>query len=224
MPSPIATCPLCRLTRTLSNAACLPALLAAVLAALGTMLAGLAPEPDPIPRRWQLTLETGPLRVATVDVPGLGARSYYFLTYKVTNTTDQDLLFTPAFELVTDDGDIHRSGRDVPAQVTKDIIGRLDNPFIQDPISIVGVLLQGEANAKEGVVIWPVRAQRISDLTIFASGFSGETRPVEAPGPDGKPAKVLLRKTLMLQYQPPGEVRDMGANPITLASKQWIMR
>lgn len=190
----------------------------------GAAMVAMAPEPDPIPRRWQLSVEVGPLRVASMEVPGEGTRAFYFLTYKVTNATDQDLLFTPMFEMGTDEGELIRSGRGVPAEVTRDILARLNNPFIQDQISIVGVLPQGEANAKEGVVIWPVSDTRVGEVVIYASGFSGETRPVEFTGADGEPRKVLLRKTLMLRYPTHGELRDMGSRPIEVGERRWIMR
>jgi hypothetical protein len=184
----------------------------------------LAPEPDPIPRRWQLSVEVGPMRVASVDIPNVGPRSFYYMPYKVTNTTDQDLLFTPAFELVGDDSRILRAGSGVPSVVTRDVLDRLDNPFMQDPVSVVGVLLQGEANAKESVAIWPVELARQSQLSVYAAGFSGETRAVEVPDGKGGVTKVLLRKTLMLRFQGPGEVRDMGSTPLEVTEKQWIMR
>ncbi len=194
------------------------------VAALGVSLVALAPEPDPIPRRWQLAVEVGPLRTASYDVKDVGTRSYYFLTYKVTNTTDQDLLFTPSFELGTDEGELARSGRDVPSAVTADIVSRLQNQFLQDQTNIVGILPQGEANAKEGVVIWPITDHHVNEVTVYAAGFSGEVRAVEFTDAKGKPAKAILRKTLMLRYQTPGEIRDMGSRPLELSEKQWIMR
>ncbi|CAG0970151.1 hypothetical protein PHYC_01200 [Phycisphaerales bacterium] len=196
----------------------------AIVVTLGASLAAMAPEPDPIPRRWQLAVETGPLRVASIQIPGEITRAYYFLTYKVTNTTDQDLLFTPSFELGTDEGEVLRSGRGVPTQVTRDILERLNSPFIQDQTSIVGVLPQGEANAKEGVVIWPINDLHVNEVTIYGAGFSGETRAVEYKNAKGENEKALLRKTLMLRYQTPGEIRDMAGRSIELADKQWIMR
>ena len=114
---------------------------------LGATL-GLAPEPDPIPRRWELMIEPGPMRIATVDIPDVGPRTYFYLTYKVTNTSDHDLLFAPAFELATDHGDVLRSGRDVPAAVTKNLKDSLGNKSLEDQISIVGNLLQGEGECQ----------------------------------------------------------------------------
>lgn len=197
-------------------------LCAAVLGVV-TMVA-LAPEPDPVPRRWQLSIEPGPLRLASVEIPNEGTRAYYFMTYKVTNTTDQDLLFAPAFELANDDGEVLRSGREVPAEVTKDVLGRLESPFIQDQITIVGTLLQGEANAKEGVVIWPVTNTHPREITVYAAGFSGETRGYETKNADGTVNRILLRKTLMMSFTSPGELKAHGTEPIGMSDKRWVMR
>jgi hypothetical protein len=197
-----------------------------VVGAVGlSALVGLAPEPDPIPLRWQLSVEPGPLRVMTVDVPSTGPRSYYFFTYKVTNTSNTDLLFAPSFDLGGDTGELRRSGRDVPPEVSRRILADLESKEIQDQIGVVGLLLQGEENAREGVVIWPATATHASGLTIYAAGFSGETRQVQIKDPkSGSNKNVMLRKTLMLRYQGPGEIRNMAGREVELVEERWIMR
>jgi hypothetical protein len=192
---------------------------------LAGMTLGLAPEPDPIPRRWQLTIEPGPLRIATVDVPNVGPRSYFYLTYKVTNASGGDLLFAPSFELATNTGDVVHSGRDVPASVTKALMDSLGNPYLEDQISIVGTLLQGEGNAKEGIVVWPAGSLRLTQLEVYAAGFSGETKAVEIQDPQtGKTVKATVRKTLQIRYQPPGVIRDQGSKPFEVIEQRWVMR
>lgn len=187
-----------------------------------------APEPDPVPRKWQLTLETGPMRVMSVDVDGSGpepARLYYYLTYKVINNTGQDILFTPSFDMTTDEGDLQRSGRGVPGAATEQIVAALENKLLEDQISIVGMLLQGEENAKEGLAVWPVGTAHVRDVKVFARGFSGETRTIDVYDPKTKGTKrETFRKTLMLQYQPLGEARDMGAQELPRLDERWIMR
>ncbi len=85
---------------------------AAALALVGsTPMFGLAPEPDPVPRRWELQIETGDLHMVTMDVPGLGARKYVYMTFHATNNSGQDLLFAPSFELSDGDWRVYRSGR-----------------------------------------------------------------------------------------------------------------
>jgi hypothetical protein len=192
---------------------------------LGTSM-GMGPEPDPIPRKWELTVDPGELRYAAVDAgDGEGAKGYFYLTYKVTNTSGKDMLFTPSFDLCNDKGEVLRSGRDVPGAVTKTLLEKLDNPLIEDQISIVGMLLQGESNAKEGLVVWPASTLHISQLDIYGSGFSGETKTVEMQDArTGKPTKLTLRKTLKLSYQPMGDIRDQGSKPFEMTEKRWVMR
>lgn len=69
-------------------------------AVLGLSLTGMAPEPDPVPRRWQLDVEVGPLRMAVVESEG-PTQAYFYMTYKVTNASGGDLLLAPALELAT---------------------------------------------------------------------------------------------------------------------------
>lgn len=166
--------------------ACVPACIAGTLAVVSlavpaTILVAAAPaqgapEPLPVPRRWQLDVEVGPLRMVKID-----GREYLYLTYKVVNNSGEDLLFAPSFELATDEGHVMRSGRGVPVSVTRQVMEMLENPFLEDQIAILGMLLQGEENAKEGVVIWPANGLDVDEISIYAAGFSGETATLELP-------------------------------------------
>ena len=183
------------------------------------------PEPDPVPRRWQLDFAPGALRMTTMNVEGVGQRAYFYMTYKVSNSTGGDLLLAPALELATEEGEVIRSGRDVPAVVTRRILDELSNPFLQDQNSIVGMILQGEANAREGLAIWPVNDLDVDEITVYASGFSGETAPVEFKNPaSGEVSKVLLRKSLMMRFTSPGQLQVGSSEPIEMTEKRWIMR
>lgn len=206
--------------RWVQTLVCVAAGLAALLAGMG-----LAPEPDPIPRRWQLELTPGPLRVMTVELDGQ-SRQFLYFTYKVVNTTGQDQLFAPSIEMSTDTSLARRSGRDVPAEATRAIMDRLENPLLKDQISIVGPLLQGEANAEDGIAVWPMPSEHISNLTLYVAGLSGETRAVDFTNPQtGEKDRVLLRKTMVLRYDMPGEIVDQGSEPFPPAeSPRWVMR
>jgi len=182
------------------------------------------PEPDPVPRRWQLDFVPGPLRIAQVEVAGQ-PQLYFYMTYKVTNGSAEDLLFAPSFELANDQGGLIRSGREVPAAVTQKLLDLLGNPLLQDQIGILGVLLQGDANAKEGLIVWPAQSLAADEISIYAAGFSGENRPIEVQDPVTKEAKkVLLRKTMMMRYKMPGNLKGQGSNPLEQTDKRWIMR
>ncbi len=191
----------------------------------GGVMSGMAPEPDPVPRRWQLDFAPGALRMTTMNVEGVGQRAYFYMTYKVANSTGGDLLLAPALELATEEGEVIRSGRDVPAAVTRRILDDLANPFLQDQNSIVGMILQGEANAREGLAIWPVNDLDVDEITVYAAGFSGETAPVEFKNPStGEVTKVLLRKSLMMRFTSPGELQVGSNEPVEMTEKRWIMR
>lgn len=202
-------------------------------ACLGLMLlvlpAGLigawAPEPDPVPTRWELNFEPGPLRVIRLDRGSAGPRHYFYMTYRVTNYSGNDLIFAPSFDLVTEAGAIRRSGRDVPPEVTADILAMLRNPFLEDQLSILGNILQGIENAKDGLVIWPVDDLETDSVSVFVAGLSGENKPyVATDAQTGRNKRVMLRKTLMLHYETPGSLSDRGSTPLELGQSQWVMR
>lgn len=184
-----------------------------------------APEPAPVPRRWEFDVIPSPLRFAVVDVPGVGPRAYVYLTYKVVNHGAHDQLFAPTLELATDHAvEPVRSGRDVPLAVTRELLSRLNNPYLEDQISIVGTLLRGPENAREGLAIWPAPSLRLTDVAVYLGGFSGETTTLDIPGPDGTIQRKTLRKTLMLRFRMPGEIDP--AAPVAYApyETRWIMR
>jgi hypothetical protein len=188
-----------------------------------SVAAGLAPEPDPVPRRWQLDAVVGPLRLFQMEVAGEGVKSFLYMTYKVTNSSGQDLLFAPSFELAAGPGVPTKAGRGVPAEVTKALLDKSQNPLLQDQIAIIGQLLQGPENAKEGLVVFALDGLNPKRLTVYAAGFSGETATVVPPGGTEKD-KVLLRKSLALQYTVTGELLGRGDVPLNLAERRWVMR
>lgn len=194
---------------------------AAALAGFGVR----PPEPDPLPQRWELDLEVGPMRLATVEVDGEGALPYFYMTYRVTNNSGEDLQFAPSFDLGNEDGDVVRAGVDVPRQVRQHLLNLLDNPLLQDQIEIIGPLLQGRENAKDGLVIWPAVDLDADELVLYASGFSGETQIVPFTDPDtGEVTEITFRKTYMVRYDTPGSLADRGSRPLEISSERWIMR
>lgn len=187
-------------------------------------LMGAAPEPDPVPNRWELDLEVGPLRVANVPTED-GMQPYFFLTYMVTNHSGEDLLFAPSWELATDAGEILPAGRDVPREVTLALLNRFDNPLLEDQLTILGRLLQGRENAKEGLVVWPANNLRVDQVNVYAAGFSGEFKMYEVEQPDGSMERYVLRKTFSLRYGVGGELTPSRSEELRLVERpRWIMR
>lgn len=196
-----------------------------VLAIAGILSCAFAPEPDPIPTRWQLDLRPGELRLVSLSTNDTGPRAYAFLTYRVVNNTGQDLPFVPAFDMANDQGTVVRSGQNVPSEITAQILALIDNEFVQDQIGILGTLQQGPENAKDGVVIWPVTDLLTDTLTVYAAGFSGETKPVlVTDSATGEKVRKTLRKVRRLQYATPGNLVLDQSKPMEIAIDDWVMR
>jgi hypothetical protein len=198
------------------------ALLAALtVAMLSAAVALAAPLPDPVPRKWEFRFEPGPLRVAVVDTEEAGPQAFYYMTYYVENNTGTDRYFAPRFELATDEGDLLRSGRGVPREAVEQIMGMLRNDLLLDEIRVQGPLLQGDENAREGLVVWPCEDYSIDEVTVFAAGFSGENALVRRPD-NGE--TVLLRKSKMLRHAVPGDLNVGSDDPLARTLERWIMR
>jgi hypothetical protein len=193
------------------------ALAALAILALSMVAAGY-PKPAPVPYRWELNFDAGPLRLY-VDPHGSGA--YWFFTYTVTNRTGKDQLWAPRFTLFTDAGEILDSGRDVPTRVTDDLLDLLANPYLLDQNMAIGDILQGRENAREGLVVWPARNLKVTEMSLFIAGISGETARVKNPVNGNE---VLLRKTLQRDYIIPGDAGARGTRPVQLVYETWVMR
>lgn len=191
------------------------------LAGAALVLTAAAPEPDPVARRWELQFDVGPLRVASVNVPDVGPRQYLYLTYRVVNNSGEDVFFAPSFDYSNGQGEIVRSGRDVPQAVTTRLLEVVNNSFIEDQVQVIGDILQGPQNAKDGLVIWPLNDLNPEEVVVYVAGLSGESKTVASPG--GKD-KFVVRKTLRLSYQAPGSLVGRKSEPLDVASKSWIMR
>ncbi len=154
--------------------------------------------------------------MASFDVPNVGPRRYFYMTFKVINNSGTDLLFAPAFEMSTGEGDVIRSGRDVPQLVTESLLKSTQNLYIQDQISIIGDMLQGEENARDGIVVWNAVDLNPEQVTVYVAGLSGETATVTAG--DGK-QKFTLRKTMQVDFSSPGDLVHQKAQELPAGEK-----
>ena len=144
---------------------------------------------------------------------------------RVTNTSGQDRMLAPLFELATDKGHVVRSGRGVPAEVTREIMGMIDDPLLQDQLSIVSTLLQGIENTRRGLAVWKLPDTTADEIKIFAAGFSGESEPFYITDPEtGERVRKVLRKSRMLRYAMPGVVTDMSTPTPELDEARWVLR
>jgi len=211
------------------------------LAALATAIrAGDFPEPSPYPISWELKFDHSKPKRIVVQVPEKGPRAFWYMTYNVTNDGDEDQTFLPTFEMLTRDGQVRRSDKNVPVQVFEAIKRREANRFLQPNTKIGGVLRVGEDQARDGVAIWPEPMTEMGSFSIFVSGLSGETVTLKMV--DGKPVKVkpenisqelkgvdeknvvILRKTLQLNYVVYGDDVYPGLDEVNVRPEQWVMR
>jgi len=202
--------------RFLLSLTCLALLLVAVAPSWAEF-----PKPSPYPKSWELDFEHGiPKRVVVQPENSKVPQAYWYLVYSVTNDTDQEQLFLPAFELLTEDGRIIRNDINIPRSVFEAIKKREGARYMEPAALVGGQLRLGPDQAKDGVAIWPEPAAEMGQFSIFISGLSGEAVTVQ--GPDKKP--VILRKTLQLNYLIRGDDVYPGEDEVNENPREWVMR
>jgi len=192
---------------------------AAALVLLATGLAAAYPVPASIPFRWEFKFEPGALRLYVESESG---QSYWYMTYKVTNRTGRDRIWAPKFTLFTDAGEILESGKNVPTDITNEILDLLRSRFLETQNDVIGDLLEGPENAREGLVVWPARVLNVNELSVFIAGISGETTRVRNPMEPNE--QIILYKTLQRDYLIPGDALARGTTPVDLVQERWIFR
>ncbi|MFO0875390.1 MAG: hypothetical protein U0575_15675 [Phycisphaerales bacterium] len=199
---------------------CAPLLVAVALAAVaGTApVAVAAPAAQSAFSRWTLDFKPGDLRLY---VDPTTKKAYWYMTYRVVNRTGDDRMWAPRFDLLSDDGQIQRSGRDVPSSVSRDLLKLLGNSLLEDQNQVIGQLLQGIEHAKDGLVVWPATSPNVTELSVFVSGLSGETQPVKNPVTG---ETVVLSKTLCRDYATHGNAPLQPGVPVELRDERWVWR
>jgi hypothetical protein len=190
--------------------------------------AGSFPIPSPYPVTWELKLEHSAPKRIVVDIPGGAPQAFWYMTYKVTNDTDQPRSFLPVFELLMEDGSLHRSDRNLPYKVFTEIKAREKNRFLEHFTQIGGEVRIGEDEARDGVAIWKEPAAEMGSFSIFLTGLSGEiARLKDAEGKELKNAdgqSIILRKTLQMNYFVRGDEVYPGQDEVNTRPEAWVMR
>jgi hypothetical protein len=187
------------------------------------------PVPSLYPISWELKFEHSIPRRVVVEIPGTSVpQAYWYMTYIVTNNTNQEQMFLPSFEMLTNDGKVLRSDLSIPARVFDAIKAREKRQFLEPYPVIHGEIRIGEDQAKDGVAIWPEPTSRMGSFGIFISGLSGEAVIVkDAKGEpmknaEGKP--IIVRKTLKLNYHIRGDEIYPGEDEVNEKEQEWVMR
>jgi hypothetical protein len=188
---------------------------------------------------WELDFTHGAPTRIVVNVPGEAApKAFWYMTFTVTNNTKDEQPFLPVFELLDERGNVTRSDRNVPKAVFDEVKKR-ENKRLMEPLAKVsGRLLVGADQAKDSVAIWAEPAERMGSFTIFVSGLSGEAvwykDGKETPAKDLKwygqdapksdAAGMILRKTLQIDFQVPGDEFYQGRDRVVQKDERWVMR
>ena len=207
------------------------------VAILAVSLAGWAsgaPEPSLVPSTdtWQLEIELhGQPQLLTITLPGdTEPQRFWYILYTVTNNSDQDVEFYPQFELLTNTFRLRQAGVGVRRPVFEAVRHRYHSavPLLEPASMVTGRVLLGRDNARDSVAIFKDFDPRATSVSVFASGFSNETVTVAHPmlkdADTGVPKQVLLRKTLRLNYQVPGDEYNPDSRVMLYRDREWIMR
>ncbi|MEI8196674.1 MAG: hypothetical protein WCI73_12250 [Phycisphaerae bacterium] len=180
-----------------------------------------APEAPVVPLTWELSFKYQAPERIVLTVPGkTEPQTFWYFRYTVTNNTGKDLLFTPEFQLLTDTGQILTSGKNGANAAYDDIKKLYKGTLMDSPIQILGKLLQGDDNAKESVAIFTGVETDARIYKFQVSGLSGDTAAVENPLTH---EKVVLRKTLVVTYEIPGQAIGIDPQP-QIKSTTWVMK
>ena len=213
------------------------AVLTLAAAAVLPLRAEKYPEPSPYPTSWEITFDYKEPSRIVVNVPGSTTpKAYWYLPYTVTNEGEETQVFIPQFEIVTEDGRVHRARKDVPARVYDAVKNRERNRLMVPPTRVGGELRPGVDQARDSVAIWEEPERDMGTFKIFVGGLSGEFVELKdvvtgEPIKDKKGLPINLRKTLQLTYTVngddvyPGEdVIRPGEGRIGRNAKAWVMR
>jgi len=180
------------------------------------------PKPLIVTHNWALDVRIHTPGVIAVKSPLQDApRLYWFMSYTVTNHTGEDINFVPDILMLTDAGDVVQANKSIPPIVFTRIKEKLNNPLLERHTKVIGRLLQGRDNARDSVAIWAVPDHDVNAISVFFGGLSGETHMVKDPVA-GK--QYILKKTMMLKYQTPGDASHAARKEFVLKSRQWIVR
>jgi hypothetical protein len=200
---------------------------AVLYAAPGRLYAPPIPALVPEPGTWQLDIQLhGDPRRIDITLPGTDeTQTYWYLLYTITNNTGKERDYYPQFEVFTDTFRSSQAGVGVRRPVFEAIRARYNEtiPLLEPESLVTGRILVGEDNARDSVAIFKDFDPSANSAKIFVSGLSNETVKVKSPLAETT-REYLLRKTLVLQYQVPGDALSPQKRVMLYRTRDWIMR
>lgn len=165
------------------------------------------------------------LKLAGDDKPS----RFWYTIITLTNKTNREIDFYPKCELMTDTFQIIPAGEGTQATVFEQIKKRHQSryPFLELLEAADTKILQGKDNTKDIAIIWPDFDDKAKGIKLFIAGLSNETASIDHPtakNQAGKPIKVFLRKTLVLDYKLGGDAAFRSDAKLIFQGKYWTMR
>jgi hypothetical protein len=203
---------------------------AVLLASCSTVLAAPEPTRAKLPSIWTVDVAFENPQQICVQIPGdsTGTRFWYMIL-TLTNDTGREVSFYPDIWLTTDTFQTVQASRDAREKVFAKIHARHKGryPFLEPFEFVAEKILQGADNSKDLAVIFPDFDPCAKQISIFIGGLSNETAIVDHPtekDTNGNPVKVVLKKTLELQYAIPGDPSQRDSQTLDFIGKRWVMR
>ncbi len=175
---------------------------------------------------WVLDFQFKSPRVITVDIPGRGRKTVWYVRYEVWNRTGAPRFFIPDFDLVTDYASFHEEV--LPS--VQDQVRKIEDPTgfydVKNSVTIAAKPIPAskpDANPiyVTGVAVFPNVVERAPDLTkfsIFVSGLSNGWS-------EDPQTHLVKRKTLQLNFRRFADARVQTSEVIRFQPPvEWIYR
>jgi len=157
---------------------------------------------------WVLDFAFKPLRMRTVEIPGKGRRTIYYMYYRIINRTDEPRLFVPQFSIVTNTG---KRFDDAPVPQAVKLIQAREDPStpLLGSVDMVGLVppskREGVMDAVYGVAIWNDFDPKASRFSVYVRGLS-----------DGYQPQSKKYKSLKIEFQIFGDHIEVHEDEIRL--------
>jgi hypothetical protein len=173
---------------------------------------------------WVLDFAFKPLRIKTVEIPGVGRRQVHYLYYKVVNRTGKPRMFVPQFIMVNEAGEKFEDN--VVPQAIPHIQVREDGAIpLLGAVNVMGMIppsiKPNVDDAVIGVATWDKWDARSDRFSIYVRGLSDGYKELAAPS-GGKP--TIKYKTLRIDFIRRGDHLNLHEKEIQLADPafEWI--